>query len=217
MTTWREAVWAAVQRQVSASGIVTRQGLIDHELDTIRAEVGSTGLTPDQTLTRILNELRIDGVILADGRGRYRIAEGLAEEPLDTAVATESWKLQKARIGQSAFRKALLDRWDGRCPLTGIAEAPLLIASHIIPWNCCETDQERLNPDNGLLLSALWDAAFDSGLVSFSDDGTALASPALAATSFEVLSMTRPARLAALTPGNRERLAWHRASYSFAQ
>ena len=45
----------------------------------------------------------------------------------------------------------------------------LLLASHIIPWTACETDAERLNPDNGLILSALWDAAFDKGLVSFTD------------------------------------------------
>lgn len=216
MTTWREAVWAAVQRQASASGEVTRQALIERELDTICREVDSTGLTPGQTLTRTLNELRIDGVLLADSRGHYRVAAGLAARPLEEAVATESWKLQRARVGQSGFRKALIERWSGCCPLTGIAEPPLLRASHIVPWNRCQTDRERLDPDNGLLLSALWDAAFDAGLVSFANDGTALPSTRLADATFDNLCGGRTAKLANLTAGNRERLCWHRAEYQFA-
>jgi hypothetical protein len=47
-----------------------------------------------------------------------------------------------------------------------------------VPWAECD-DAQRLDVHNGLLLSALWDAAFDTGLVSFTDDGAALASPEL--------------------------------------
>ena len=61
--------------------------------------------------------------------------------------------------------------WAGRCPLTGITDAALLRASHIKPWAACDSDEERLDPYNGLLLSSLWDAAFDAGLVRFGDDG----------------------------------------------
>jgi predicted restriction endonuclease len=212
--TWREAVWAAVQRQASVEGVVTRQQLIEKELNNIKAEVGSLGLTPEQTLTRVLIELRKDGVLLTDdSRGRYRIAEGVAEEPLETAVATEQWKLQKTRIGQGRFRKALLDRWDARCPITGVTEPSLLLASHIVPWNRCESDAERVNPENGLLLSALWDAAFDGGLVSFADDGAAIPSPELSRTTFKLLCGGGPAVLHGLTVENRERLGWHRAEY----
>ena len=55
--------------------------------------------------------------------------------------------------------------------LTGIADNALLRASHIRPWRDCETDDERLDVHNGFLLSALWDAAFDNGLVAFDPDG----------------------------------------------
>lgn len=55
--------------------------------------------------------------------------------------------------------------------LTGISDTALLRASHIIPWKDCASDRERLDVHNGLLLSALWDAAFDRGLVTFGDDG----------------------------------------------
>jgi hypothetical protein len=54
-------------------------------------------------------------------------------------------------------------------------------ASHIVPWSDCD-DVQRLDVHNGLLLSALWDAAFDKGLVSFNDDGTVRASSSLSAT-----------------------------------
>ena len=48
------------------------------------------------------------------------------------------------------------------------------------PWAERETDEHRLDVHNGLLLSALWDGAFDAGLVSFADDGAVLVSPRLA-------------------------------------
>jgi HNH endonuclease len=49
---------------------------------------------------------------------------------------------------------------------------------HIVPWSDCN-DEQRLDVHNGLLLSALWDAAFDQGLVSFGDDGKPCVSPSL--------------------------------------
>jgi predicted restriction endonuclease len=69
-----------------------------------------------------------------------------------------------------------MDYWEGRCPITGITDPALLRASHIVAWAECD-DAQRLDVHNGLLLSALWDAAFDTGLVSFADDGTVRASP----------------------------------------
>ena len=81
-------------------------------------------------------------------------------------------------MGQNVFRDALMDYWGGRCPLTGITEPGLLRASHIVPWSECD-DVQRLDVHNGLLLSALWDAAFDQGLVSFADDGKLCVSPSL--------------------------------------
>ncbi len=57
--------------------------------------------------------------------------------------------------------------------MTGITDAALLRASHIVPWVVCRDDAQRLDA-YGLLLSALWDAAFDPGLVSFANDGAVL-------------------------------------------
>ena len=86
---------------------------------------------------------------------------------------TEAERRIIQRVGQDIFRNRLMTYWQGRCPLTGITDPALLRASHIIAWKDCDSDAERLDVHNGLLLSALWDAAFDRGLVTFDDDGAA--------------------------------------------
>ena len=73
----------------------------------------------------------------------------------------------KQRVNQDAFRSMILNLYEKRCALTGINIPALLVASHIIPW--AVNQQERLNPENGLCLSALYDKAFDKGLISFDD------------------------------------------------
>jgi HNH endonuclease len=127
---------------------------------------------------------------------------------------TEAERLVVQRIGQDIFRAALLDYWGGRCPITGIADPALLRASHIIPWAECD-DAQRLDVHNGLLLSALWDAAFDAGLVSPADDGTALASPKLSAAARAALGLDGAPRIPNLRDGHRTNLANHRARYGF--
>ncbi|MCW7546279.1 HNH endonuclease [Aurantimonas litoralis] len=77
----------------------------------------------------------------------------------------------KARIGQGQFRQNLLELWNRRCCSTDLDIEQLLVASHIHPWSCA-SNEERLDPYNGLLLSAAYDAAFDKGLITLSDDGT---------------------------------------------
>jgi putative restriction endonuclease len=118
------------------------------------------------------------------------------------------------RIGQDMFRDALTDYWSGRCPMTGVTERALLRASHIKPWADC-TDAERLDVHNGLLLSALWDAAFDRGLVSFADDGSVLASPRLGEKECEALGLAKALPLQGLRDAHRTNLALHRSQHGF--
>jgi hypothetical protein len=153
----------------------------------------------------------------------YRLGVSLPDAPLhafqaaarDLPRTTEAERLVIQRVGQDLFRKALLAYWGGRCPLTGITDEALLRASHIVPWVECETDKHRLDVHNGLLLSALWDAAFDAGLVSFTDDGAVLASCRLSPASGIALGVDRTEKLAGLTAAHRPNLAWHRARYGF--
>ena len=64
----------------------------------------------------------------------------------------------------------ILANYGGRCALTGIDIPQLLLASHIIPWAEKAHKQDRLNPCNGICLSALYDKAFDQGLITISPD-----------------------------------------------
>lgn len=146
----------------------------------------------------------------------YRLSMSLPNHPLEEYLAecaylgdTENDRIQKFRIGQDRFRNALLTYWNSQCPLTGITELDLLRASHIIPWTRCESDAERLNLYNGLLLSSLWDAAFDAGLLSFDDQGRAIASPTLSSAALAELKIDAVPPLP-LTPEHRTRLKWHR-------
>lgn len=145
----------------------------------------------------------------------YQLAASLPDAPLNTfqtAVAgmhrtTEVERLIIQRIGQDVFRASLLDYWQSSCPLTGITDPALLRASHIVPWAECDSDAERLNVHNGLLLSALWDAAFDQGLVTFDDQGEPHFSSSLSEDAQAELRWYKPLPL---TEEHRRRLAWHR-------
>ncbi len=103
-----------------------------------------------------------------------------------------------------------LERWEGRCPLTGISEPGLLRASHIIARSACADEKERLDPENGLLLSALWDAAFDRGLVSLEAGGEPVAFPKLGAAARVALNLEGVPKLGRLSAGTQARLAVHR-------
>lgn len=81
------------------------------------------------------------------------------------------------RIKQHFFRRAVLSSYRGRCCMSGITESRLLIASHIVPW--CVDKANRLNPSNGLCLSAIHDKAFDKGLIALSNDFTVIVSDRL--------------------------------------
>lgn len=72
------------------------------------------------------------------------------------------------RIKQDFFRRAVLASYRGRCCISGTSDSRLLVASHIVPWS--EDKANRLNPRNGLCLSAIHDKAFDSHLFTLSDD-----------------------------------------------
>lgn len=145
----------------------------------------------------------------------YELGVSLPDAPLqefERRVAglprtTEAERLVVQRIGQDIFRERLLDYWQRRCPLTGISDPALLRASHIVPWSECESDAERLDVHNGLLLSALWDAAFDRALVTFDDQGRPEFSASLSEQARAELRWHSPIPL---TDGHRRRLARHR-------
>lgn len=74
----------------------------------------------------------------------------------------------KVRLGQSYFRKMVLENYGHKCCVTGLNVPQTLRASHIVEWSLDKAN--RMNPENGLCLSATYDAAFDKHLISFDDD-----------------------------------------------
>lgn len=118
-------------------------------------------------LSRALKRFRYDrntNVTVTDHRAQEL-------EIQDTTLSqTEREAIVLSRIGQGLFRKKLLDKYQGRCIITGINQPRLLVASHIKPW-AASNNLERLSVDNGLLLSATYDRLFDSGLITFHSSG----------------------------------------------
>ncbi len=69
----------------------------------------------------------------------------------------------KTRVNQSVFREMVLANYNVKCAITNIDIPELLLASHIMPWS--KNVEHRLNPENGICLSALFDKAFDKGII----------------------------------------------------
>lgn len=106
-----------------------------------------------------------------------RIKASLLNKPIEETLHISASDLEgkernaviKQRVNQTAFRSMILSNYEERCAITGINIPELLIASHIIPW-ADSTPQQKLNPENGICLSALYDKAFDKGLITISPD-----------------------------------------------
>ena len=136
-------------------------------------------------------------------------AELAALEPT-AAKNTEVQRLVRQRVGQQAFRQAMLDYWGGVCAVTGIALPQALRASHAKAWALCESDAERLDVYNGFLLSANLDALFDAYLVSFDDTGALEISAAVSADERARLGLNAGMKLRWLDAKHQPYLHLHR-------
>lgn len=107
-----------------------------------------------------------------DRRKAYVINYGKKDEvillPNPKSEDKKHKEYRQAREGQGKYREALLQECS-MCPITGITEESLLIASHIKPWAVCD-DKEKIDPKNGFILSPLYDKLFDRGYITFTPD-----------------------------------------------
>jgi putative restriction endonuclease len=121
------------------------------------------------------------------GPASYAIYNGLQASLTDEQIqerikkdislsSTEKAQQINARRGQGLFRENVM-HYETSCRLTGISSPQLLIASHIKPWRSCENGFERLDGNNGLLLSPNVDLLFDRGFIGFAEDGHVIISP----------------------------------------
>ena len=117
--------------------------------------------------------------------------------------------LVTSRVGQGYYRQEVLKRFNHRCAVTGASREELLIASHIVPWRHASED-ERLDVDNGILLSPTYDALFDFHLISFDASGNILLSPKLSEELLTQLGVTGEEKIQ-LFEGMHPYLERHRA------
>lgn len=102
---------------------------------------------------------------------------------------TERQAIVKSRIGQGQFRENLLLKYK-KCVITGIDIPQVLVASHIKPWAACD-NSERLDVNNGFILSATYDKLFDSGLISFKCNGKLYISGAISVSNRGLLGLNK--------------------------
>lgn len=99
---------------------------------------------------------------------------GIEVVPKNPIVIDDDFFIENAtaeiniRIGQSKFRKGVLENFNNKCAITGVSEPSLLRASHIIPWS--HRKDCRGDIANGIALYVEVDALFDKGYISFTDD-----------------------------------------------
>lgn len=108
------------------------------------------------------------GMMLESAQTGSKLSSKLIERFNINEKGTEREVRAKRRVGQDMFRAMLLEIYGSKCCLTGLEVPEVLRASHIIPW--AENEDTRLNPENGLCLSATYDAAFDKNLITFDED-----------------------------------------------
>jgi hypothetical protein len=108
--------------------------------------------------------------------GHYAAQNGLPpyvdvlDEMPDIEEGKTSLAIVQVRVNQARFRRAILASYNATCCMSGLRVPKLLVASHIVPWSM--DTQNRLNPSNGLCLSALHDRAYDQGLITVLPDFT---------------------------------------------
>ena len=121
---------------------------------------------------------------------------------------TEKTQLSKSRRGQGIFRTNL-ERIEKRCRLTHLEIKKYLIASHIKPWRD-SSNFERLDGNNGLLLSPHIDKLFDKGFISFSDNGDLIISNKLNQKILDSWSIKRLSNVGLFNIEQMKYLDYHR-------
>ncbi|MEO6305602.1 MAG: HNH endonuclease signature motif containing protein [Bacteroidia bacterium] len=138
------------------------------------------------------------------------VAENLIDYEIKIPNITERQGLVTSRVGQGAYRKRIIHRWEYQCAVTGFDKPNLLIASHIVPW-AEANDHERLDVHNGILLSPTYDALFDRHLISFEDNGKIILSSSIKSNDFQKIGVTGSETIKGLSNNNLGYIEKHRS------
>jgi 5-methylcytosine-specific restriction enzyme A len=146
----------------------------------------------------------LDSVLVSDS---IPILEAL--QPNDT----ERSGLVTTRVGQGAYRKSLIHRWEYQCAVTKFNDPRILIASHIVPWKD-SSDAQRLDVDNGILLSPTYDALFDRHLITFENSGRIILSDQIEYEAFKKIGVSGKEKIQkVLSQGNLSYLSMHQQDF----
>jgi hypothetical protein len=139
----------------------------------------------------------------------------VAESNLDYFLPsiTERAGVVLSRVGQGAYRKSIINRWENKCAVTGYQDPRILIASHIHPWKDASND-ERLDVNNGILLSPTYDALFDKHLITFDNSGKIILSETLAPVEYKKIGVSGTERIAKLNSDNIGYLEKHQTRFN---
>lgn len=150
------------------------------------------GLPARATLEEPAVDRRVEVPLGADESDILEVHKDIEDVLAQIITATEKQRLISARLGQGKFRSQVLERWQDACAVTGSRTLTVIRASHCKPWRSC-TNEERLDPANGLPLVATLDALFDAGLITFANNGDLTVSPRLQDQTLRVngLRLTR--------------------------
>ena len=157
-----------------------------------------------------------DAPRVAAGRARAELIEWedhLEQEILSapTLSETERMAVVRARRGQGVFRERVL-RLERRCRITGVERPEHLVASHCKPWRDCSDAAERLDGENGLMLTPSMDHLFDRGFISFEGAGRLLVSPRADVSSLRRMGIDtdRAVNVGSFSEGQKRYLDVHR-------
>jgi len=127
-----------------------------------------------------------------------------------TVPETDRLAIVRARVGQGLFKERVA-RIETRCRITGVENPVHLIASHCKPWRD-STNEERLNGENGLLLTASIDHLFDRGFIGFQNDGKLIISPVAHRPSLHRMGIDtmNVVNVGGFTSGQKQFLDFHR-------
>lgn len=167
----------------------------------------------------IINMTFIGDDIGQYGKGLLEWEDHIQQEILNDVNLDDTQKQQMilARRGQGLFRKNVqqLERY---CRVTKVDRPEHLRASHCKPWRDCERADERLNGENGLLLTPSIDHLFDRGFISFEDNGVLLISPVAHKQSLQRMGVPidQVLNVGSFSEGQHRYLEYHR-NYVFLE
>lgn len=179
---------------------------------------GKLGITPHNVVRSYWISPEINDWLEAnpiDGRADPLVDFFVSEIEADKTLASTTRKaLIQARVGQGLFRRNVIKTYK-RCLVTEVEQERLLVASHIKPWkDCYKVPAECLSADNALLLTPTWDAMFDKGFISFTDNGELMVSDRVEKPTKTALGIPNY-MIVSLTPGQRRFMKFHRQEFGF--